>query len=159
MICRKGQIAPRFFMTADALNKGFTTAQSVKAMTSPSLVDLYRAYIDCLNRQDWDSLGRHVDDDVRHNSRLLGLAGYRAMLVKDFADIPDLRFHIELLTCTPPIVGARLAFHCSPKAEFLGLDVGGRMISFAEHVFYEFKADKIVSVWSILDKIAIESQL
>ena len=53
-------------------------------MAPAYLPDLYRAYIDCLNRQDWDAVGRHVDDDVEHNGRPLKLAGYRAMLVKDF---------------------------------------------------------------------------
>jgi predicted ester cyclase len=81
------------------------------------------------------------------------------MLVKDFEDIPDLRFNIELLACTPPLVAARLAFNCSPKATFLGLDVHGRTVSFAENVFYEFKLGKIVSVWSVIDKAAIEAQL
>ncbi|SDP55668.1 ester cyclase [Phyllobacterium sp. OV277] len=123
------------------------------------LSQLYRAYIDCLNRQDWNNLGRHVDSDVEHNGRLLKLSGYRDMLVKDFEDIPDLHFNIQLLVCEPPNVAARLAFECSPKAEFLGLSVNGRKISFAENVFYQFKSSKIVSVWSILDKTAIEAQL
>ncbi|MGO4447625.1 ester cyclase [Phyllobacterium sp. TAF24] len=123
------------------------------------LSQLYRAYIDCLNRQDWNNLGRHVDSDVEYNGRLLKLSGYRDMLVKDFESIPDLRFNIQLLVCEPPNVAARLAFECSPKAEFLGLSVNGRKISFAENVFYQFKSSKIVSVWSILDKTAIEAQL
>jgi predicted ester cyclase len=128
-------------------------------LTSPSLPQLYRAYIDCLNRQDWDELGQYVDDEVEHNGRALKLSGYRDMLVKDFEDIPDLRFNIELLACSPPLVAARLAFQCSPKGKFLGLSVNGRMVSFAENVFYQFKFSKIASVWSVLDKAAIEAQL
>ena len=81
------------------------------------------------------------------------------MLVKDFEDIPDLRFEIERLVCEPPLVAARLAFDCSPKAMFLGLPVNGRRISFTEAVFYEYAASKIVSVWSVIDKAAIEEQL
>jgi predicted ester cyclase len=124
-----------------------------------SLTDLYRAYIDCLNRQDWDELGRYVDDEVEHNGRPLKLSGYRDMLVRDFADIPDLRFNIQLLLSSPPFVAARLAFRCSPKGKFLGLSVNGRMLSFAENVFYEFRLSKIASVWSVIDKAAIEAQL
>ena len=47
----------------------------------------------------------------------------------------------------------------SPKGDFLGLGVNGRTISFAENVFCEFKSSKIASVWSVIDKAAIEAQL
>jgi predicted ester cyclase len=128
-------------------------------LASASLSDLYRAYIDCLNRQAWDELGQFVDDNVEHNGRPLKLSGYREMLRKDFEDIPDLRFNIELLACSPPLVAARLAFRCSPKGIFLGLSVNGRRVSFAENVFYAFKSSRIASVWSVIDKAAIEAQL
>ncbi|MGC9959244.1 ester cyclase [Roseiarcus sp.] len=128
-------------------------------MDSSSLSKLYRAYIDCLNRQDWEALGQFVDDEVEHNGRPLKLSGYRDMLVRDFEDIPDLRFNIQLLASSPPLIAARLAFKCSPKGKFLGLSVDGRVVSFAENVFYEFKRAKIASVWSVIDKAAIEAQL
>ena len=128
-------------------------------MPAPNLPDRYRAYIDCLNRQDWAVLGRYVGDDVEHNGRPLGLSGYQAMLVRDYEQIPDLRFNIQLLVCDPPYVAARLAFTCSPKGEFLGLSIDGRTVSFAENVFYAFTDAKIVSVWSVIDKTAIEAQL
>ncbi len=128
-------------------------------MSTAYVSDLYYAYIDCLNRQDWAQLGSFVDGNVEHNGRQLKLSGYRDMLVKDFADIPDLRFNVQLLLSDPPHVAARLAFECSPKAEFLGLSVNGRKVSFTENVFYKFKGSKIASVWSVIDKIAIEAQL
>ena len=61
-------------------------------LASTPLSDLYRAYIDCLNRRDWGELGQYVDDEVEHNGRPLKLSGYRDMLVQDFEDLPDLRF-------------------------------------------------------------------
>ncbi|AOI85857.1 MULTISPECIES: ester cyclase [Burkholderia] len=128
-------------------------------MTDTDLATRYRAYIDCLNRQDWTSLGEYVSDDVIHNDRPLGLAGYRAMLEQDFRDIPDLRFEIRLLVCEPPRVACRLRFACSPKGTFMGLAVDGRKVTFAENVFYEFHAGKIRQVWSVIDKAAIEKQL
>ena len=128
-------------------------------MAFTSLPVLYRAYIDCLNRQEWDELGQYVDDEVEHNGRPLQLSGYRDMLMKDFENIPDLRFNIQFLTCSPPLVAARLAFKCSPKGKFLGLSINGLLISFAENVFYEFKLSKIASVWSVIDKAGIEAQL
>ncbi len=128
-------------------------------MPAMSLSDLYRAYIDRLNRQEWARLGTHVDDEVEHNGQPLKLSGYRDMLIRDFEEIPDLRFNIQLLVCDPRRVAARLAFVCSPRGNFLGISINGRTVSFAENVFYEFKGDKIASVWSVIDKMAIETQL
>ena len=128
-------------------------------MPAPSLPDLYGAYIDCLNRQDWARLGDYVGEAVEHNGRRLWLPGYRAMLVRDYEQIPDLRFDLRLLVCEPPHVAARLSFTCAPKGEFLGLAIDGRTVSFAENVFYTFTDAKIVSVWSVIDKTAIEAQL
>lgn len=128
-------------------------------MSAASLSDLYRGYIDCLNRQDWDQLARCVDDAVEHNGRPLKLSGYRDMLVKDFKDIPDLCFTIQLPVCEPRRIAARLAFECTPRGEFLGMSINGRTVSFTENVFYELRGSRIVSVWSIIDKAAIEAQL
>lgn len=128
-------------------------------MTNVELSDLYRAYIACLNAQDWQSLGQFVADDVQHNGRHLGLSGYLAMLEQDFRDIPDLHFSIELLVSDPPHIASRLAFDCAPQGKFLGLDVNGKRVAFAENVFYEFRNGKIARVWSVIDKAAIEAQL
>ena len=124
-----------------------------------ALADLYRDYIACLNRQDWLCLPQFVQDDVRHNGRPFGLAGYRAMLERDFAEIPDLQFKIELMVCEPPLVASRLRFDCRPKGLFLGLPVNGKRVVFAENVFYRFQDQKIAEVWSVIDKAAIEAQL
>lgn len=128
-------------------------------MDKTALADIYRDYIACLNAQDWPRLGRFVDDDAIHNANRLGLSGYQAMLEKDFRDIPDLRFHIELLVCEPPCVASRLQFDCTPVGSFLGLPINGKRIVFAENVFYEFQRGKIRQVWSVIDKAMIEAQL
>ena len=128
-------------------------------MTEAELAAIYRDYIACLNEQDWPRLGHFVAHDVVHNGRPFGLAGYRAMLEGDFRAIPDLRFDVELVTCDPPNVAARLAFDCTPTGEFLGLPVNGKRVTFAENVFYEWRDGKIAQVWSVIDKAAIEAQL
>jgi predicted ester cyclase len=128
-------------------------------MTGTPLADLYRDYIGCLNRQDWPNLHQFVADDARHNGRPFGLAGYRAVLERDFAEIPDLKFNIELLICDPPHVASRLRFDCRPKGLFLDLPVNGRRVNFAENVFYQFRDERIAEVWSAIDKAAIEAQL
>ncbi|EUC19259.1 UNVERIFIED_ORG: putative ester cyclase [Burkholderia sp. CF145] len=128
-------------------------------MSASDLSDVYRGYIDCLNQQDWATLGRFVDDDVTYNGERIGLSGYRAMLERDFREIPDLRFDIALLVAEPPMIASRLQFECSPKGTFLGLAVDGKKVAFAENVFYAFRGGKIAQVWSVIDKAAIEAQL
>ncbi|OBZ96399.1 ester cyclase [Pararhizobium polonicum] len=128
-------------------------------MLKTDLCEAYRGYIACLNEQDWTKLAQFVDDDAFYNGKRIGLSGYREMLERDFRDIPDLQFNIQLLISDPPHIAARLAFDCTPRGKFLGLDVNGRRISFTENVFYEFRDGKIVSVWSVIDKAAVEAQL
>ncbi|MBW9054006.1 ester cyclase [Rhizobium mesosinicum] len=128
-------------------------------MTRNELADRYRSYIACLNEQDWANLGNFVHDEVRYNGKHIGLLGYRKMLEGDFRAIPDLFFDIQLLICEPPHVASRLQFDCTPKGELFGLPINGRRVQFAENVFYEFLDRKIESVWSIIDKAAIETQL
>jgi predicted ester cyclase len=123
------------------------------------LSDIYRDYIACLNKQDWPNLGQFVDDEAVHNGRRIGLSGYRGMLEKDFDEIPDLYFNVRMLISDPPYIASRLEFDCAPEGSFLGLAVNGKRISFTENVFYEFRNQKIVQVWSVIDKAAIEAQL
>ena len=81
------------------------------------------------------------------------------MLERDFHEISDLYFDIQLLISDPPFVASRLRFDCRPKGKFLGLHVNGKRVSLTENVFYEFQREKIEQVWSVIDKVTIEAQL
>ncbi len=128
-------------------------------MTKAALSDLYREYIACLNAQDWPKLDRLVDGEVHYNGRRIGISGYREMLERDFLEIPDLHFDVQLLISDPPFIASRLRFECTPRGRFLGLRVDGKRVSFTENVFYRFRRQKIAEVWSVIDKAAIEAQL
>ena len=128
-------------------------------MTKADLSEVYRGYIACLNQQDWARLDRFVDENVSRNGQQICLSGYREMLERDFSEIPDLHFNIQLLISDPPYLASRLFFDCTPKGKFLGLQVNGKRVCFTENVFYEFRGEKIVHVWSVVDKAAIEAQL
>lgn len=128
-------------------------------MDKHELGDIYRAYIDCLNRQDWQNLGGFVGDDVHYNGTRIGLSGYREMLEGDFRAIPDLFFDIDLLISDPPRIASRLRFDCTPAGMLFGLPVNGRKVQFTENVFYTFADRRIVQVWSLIDKAVIEAQL
>jgi predicted ester cyclase len=137
----------------------FSEHREQLAVIKADLSEVYRGYIACLNQQDWSKLGRFVDENVSRNGQQIGLSGYREMLERDFCEIPDLHFSIQLLISDPPYLASRLFFDCTPKGKFLGLPVNGKKVSFTENVFYEFRGDKIVEVWSVLDGAAIEAQL
>jgi predicted ester cyclase len=128
-------------------------------MTSVELSEIYRHYIDCLNKQDWPNLGTFVHEDVQYNGERIGLRGYREMLEGDFSAIPDLRFDIQLMVSEPPRVASRLRFDCTPKGLLFGLPVNGKRVQFTENVFYEILNGQIAQVWSIIDKAAIQLQL
>lgn len=128
-------------------------------MIDLALPDIYRGYIACLNSQDWPSLEHFVHSDVTYNGQQIGILKYREMLERNFYEIPDLYFSIDLLIAAPPYIATRLFFDCAPKGTFLGLPVNGKRVSFAENVFYEFRKEKIAHVWSVIDKPAIEAQL
>ena len=74
------------------------------------LAEIYRGYIDCLNKQDWASLIDCVHDAVRYNGILVGLVGYRTMLQDDYRAIPDLSFTVDLLICDPAKAQAKLGW-------------------------------------------------
>ena len=128
-------------------------------MTRNELADLYHGYIDCLNQQAWERLGHFVHADVTYNGARVGLKGYRAMLERDFREIPDLVFRIQLLVADPPTVATRLNFNVTPRGEFFGLPINGRQVTFDENVFYEVVDGRFAHVWSVIDKAAIEQQL
>ena len=129
------------------------------AIIKTDLSNVYRDYIACLNTQDWSQLEQFVHGEVTYNGQRIGIGGYREMLERDFREIPDLYFDIQLLISDPPYIASRLEFDCTPKGKFLGLHVNGKRVSFAENVFYEFRRGKILKVWSIIDRAAIEAQL
>lgn len=128
-------------------------------MSTSTLAEIYRGYIDCLNRQDWSDLARFVHNDVSYNGERVGLSGYRDMLVRDFEAIPDLCFTIDFIVADAPRLGSRLLFDCTPKGQLFGFPVNGRRVAFTENVFYEFREGRIIDVWSVIDKAAIEAQL
>ena len=64
------------------------------------------------------------------------------MLERDFYEIRDFYFDIQLLIYDPPYIASRLHFDCTPKGTFLGLPVNGKRVSFTENVFYEFREEK-----------------
>ncbi len=127
-------------------------------MTAP-LSELYQEYIDCLNNRDWGSLANYVDTGVAYNGEIVGLDAYRRAREKEAHEIPDLYYKVDILVSDDNKLASRLEFDISPTGEFLGLPVNGQRVSFCESVFYEYMGGKIVRVWSVLDKAAIEAQL
>lgn len=66
-------------------------------MTDSELAEFYRDYIACLNGQDWPASARFVHEDVTHDGKRQGIAVYHKMLEKDFDEISDSYFNVELV--------------------------------------------------------------
>lgn len=128
-------------------------------MSTIDISTMYKDYIACLNEQNWPELGKFVHKDVHYNDERIGLSGYREMLERDFSQIPDLYFNIQLLIVESVFIACRLGFACTPVGTFLSLPVNGRKVCFTENVFYQCRDEKIEHVWSVIDKAAIEAQL
>ena len=113
-------------------------------MFKADLSDVYRDYIACLNKQDWPTLGQFVHDEVQYNDQRVGLVSYREMLEKDFFEIPDLYFNIQLLISDPPYIASRLRFDCAPKEKFLGLRVNGKKSPLPRMYFMNFGEKRLI---------------
>jgi len=120
---------------------------------------IYRDYIGALNDRRFNDLDRYVHDRLVYNDEEWTRERYRALLVDDVRNIPDLRYTIQQLVVGPDHVACRIWFDCTPQHEFLGIDAAGRRVSFAEHVFYRFRAGRIEQVWSLIDTDGIRRQL
>ncbi|MFH7479360.1 ester cyclase, partial [Pseudomonas syringae pv. tagetis] len=57
-----------------------------------------------------------------------------------------------------PQVAALLRFNTSPPARFMGQEAPGERITFSENVFYTLREGRIVTVWTVIYKAAVESE-
>jgi predicted ester cyclase len=126
---------------------------------SDQLERVYRDYIAALNDRRFDDLDQFVHDELTYNGQPWSRERYQALLADDVERIPDLQYEIQLLVVGPDQVAGRQWFDGAPVGEFHGLDVRGRRVSFAEHVFYRFRANRIEQVWSLIDIDGIRAQL
>jgi predicted ester cyclase len=128
-------------------------------MMSEQLEEIYRDYIATLNGRRFDDLDRFVHDRLTYNGEEWTRDQYKVLLAGDLQRIPDLHYEIKLLVVSSDHVACRLWFDCTPQQVFLGIDAGGRRVSFAEHVFYRFRANRIENVWSLIDTDGVRRQL
>jgi predicted ester cyclase len=126
---------------------------------SEQLENIYRDYIAALNAGRFDDLDRFVHDRLTYNGEDWTRTRYQALLADDRRKVPDLHYEIRLLVVHSDQVACRLWFDCTPRQAFLGMDAGGHRVSFAEHVFYRFRENRIENVWSLIDTDGIRRQL
>ncbi|WP_375492989.1 ester cyclase [uncultured Jatrophihabitans sp.] len=129
------------------------------AVDHSGLDRVYRGYIAALNERRFDDLGRFVHDELTYNGESWTRERYRSLLADDVRRIPDLHYDVQVLVVSADHVAARLWFDCSPRDEFLGIDVRGRRVVFAEHVIYRFREGRIEDVWSLIDTDGMRAQL
>jgi steroid delta-isomerase-like uncharacterized protein len=125
----------------------------------PGLEVVYRAYLAALNERRFDDLAEFVHDELTYNGSPLTRAGYRDLLAADAGAIPDLHYDARIVVASGDRVACRLLFECTPRRPFLGFTPNGERLSFAEHVFYDFRDGRIAAVTSMIDRYSIQAQL
>ncbi|NIZ91560.1 ester cyclase [Kineococcus rubinsiae] len=128
-------------------------------MNGGALERHYRDYLAALDDRRFEDLPAFVADELTYNEASLSAARYRALLEDDVRRIPDLSFDVQHLVVAGDHVAARLRFDCTPVETFHGFEPTGSRVVFTEHVFYRFRDDRIVQVWSLLDVAALQRQL
>lgn len=128
-------------------------------MSDTELRAHYLGYLATLDARRWDDLPRFVADELVYNGMPRTGAQYREMLEDDVRRIPDLVFAVQHLAVDGDLVACRIGFDCTPVQPFQGRRPTGARVQFTEHVFYRFRQDRIVRVWSLLDVEALARQL
>ncbi|KAI9705885.1 MAG: hypothetical protein M1836_005291 [Candelina mexicana] len=126
-------------------------------MSTSPLEPFYNAYIEAINSRS--TLAPFVHDHVTHNGRRMTLAEYEALIEASFTSAPDIYFKVDKLLTANDSIAARIWFSCTPEKDFLGFQPTGKMVHFAEHVFYRVRDGMIEEVWSLLDTQAVAQQL
>lgn len=129
------------------------------AVDDSGLDRVYRGYLAALNERRFDDLVLFVHDELTYNGEAWTRERYRSLLADDVRRIADLHYEVQVLVAGADHVAARLWFDCAPRDEFLGIDVRGRRVAFAEQVIYRFREGRIADVWSLIDTDAIRAQL
>jgi|GEM_PF-86853 len=122
-------------------------------MTDAELSAQFRDFITCLNDQSWVILDAFVAEDLIHNGKPLGLAGYRQMFEQLHRELPNLHFDIELLIAEAPLLAARLKFDCGPPVSIPGLPESAVKVVLNENAFYKFRDGKICQIWSTVEAV------
>ncbi len=122
-------------------------------MTRDALEEHYRRYIACLNQRRLDEAEAFYADDLLYNGRRISRAEWRRTAIEDsIVAMPDLQWHVEHLVIEGGDVAARLRDTGMLRAPFAGVPPTGKPTSFAENVFYRFRADgRTDEVWSVVD--------
>jgi predicted ester cyclase len=120
---------------------------------------IYLAYLDALNGRRFSDLNEFVHNELTYNDKALTRQEYADMIAADVEAVPDLHFEARLLVASGDVVACRLWFDCTPSGELFGLSPTGQRVSFAEHVFYRFRAGRIAAVYSLIDRDAVREQL
>ncbi|KAK5082119.1 hypothetical protein LTR05_007262 [Lithohypha guttulata] len=119
--------------------------------TDSHLAEIYRKYIQAICDHDLDSIATFVADGVVHNGAVLGLQGYKDLLLKNIVET-DVQVEIKRLIANDDHVAALLVFTTKTTTlELIGIKLDNHPFSYTENVIYDFRDDKIVEVHSLFD--------
>jgi predicted ester cyclase len=93
------------------------------------------------------------------NGTAIDLAGYREMALGMKAAFTDLKHDIHHIVAEGDSVAVGITFRAKHIGPYEGIAATGRTIAIEELVVLQFRDDKVVSEWAVVDLAAVEQQL
>lgn len=122
---------------------------------------IFRQFVDAINRGDWIEILKVWSPDMVHWGRLGGYARSEVtQLMGEFRTaFPDLQFHIEDLAADGDRLFARMTVTCTHKEDFQGISATGKTITVRVMGQIRMEDGKIVEHWNVMDELYFLNQL
>lgn len=124
-----------------------------------------RAFVDAVNRQDWDRLDHLVDPAFTRHSRAAGEPQVRSrealkdFLRREFETFPDAYEEVEFLLAEDDKVAARLSFTGTQIGPLGPFPTSGRKVVSEYLCVFRLSGGRIVESWAEWDNLASLVQL
>ena len=123
---------------------------------------LVRQMLQEMDTAPWtDITAKWMSPDYRLvlNGSAMDLAGYREISAGTTAAFSDLKHDIHHIVAEGDSVAVGITFRAKHTGPYQGIAATGRTIAMEEIVILQFRDDKIVREWTVVDLAAVEQQL
>lgn len=116
-------------------------------------------YEDCLNTGKLEILDQLIADDYVGPDGQQGPSGFAATIQGLRQGFPDIQWTVEDLVAEGDKVAIRWSWQGTHLATFRGNPASGKRVTNSAIAIYQFRADQIVRVWMLTDRLAFFQQI